>query len=313
MNEWITLSSGIRYFVRGRGRPRTRLLSAVEVDVRRRSARQTADDLRAERMADLYKSGLTLAQVGFRFGVTRERVRQILKSIGKDKTRAKPEPKASAARNAARIRIAEKWGVTYERWKSLRADGTVVRFERQRNAARGRGIPWELTFAQWLGVWESSGKIGERGRGKDKFCMARIGDVGAYSVDNVIIKTHSENCREARANENERGRKWSDVQGVTHAYPGRPNKAWMAKYGRKAIGYFSTKEEAVEARLSYEREHGVSGSGFGRGKGWTFVKKMKSRPYMMQVAGAKSQYFATQEEAEAAYKRIVAELKAKHV
>ncbi len=36
-----------------------------------------------------------------------------------------------------------------------------------------------------------------RGRGKNKYCMARNGDIGAYSASNVRIITNSENASES--------------------------------------------------------------------------------------------------------------------
>lgn len=67
----------------------------------------------------------------------------------------------------------------------------------QRHNARRRGIGFELTFPQWLGLWERSGKLDERGRGANRYCMARFGDAGPYAVGNVKIVTHSENSSES--------------------------------------------------------------------------------------------------------------------
>jgi hypothetical protein len=66
--------------------------------------------------------------------------------------------------------------------------------------ARNRGIRWELSFDQWLSVWEGSGNLENRGRGKDKYCMARHGDEGPYSVENVYITTNSQNLSDAWVN-----------------------------------------------------------------------------------------------------------------
>lgn len=68
------------------------------------------------------------------------------------------------------------------------------RFNRKR-----RGIKFHLTFDQWLAIWVKSGKLSKRGRGKEKFCMARFGDKGPYAIGNVKIITCSENSHEANS------------------------------------------------------------------------------------------------------------------
>jgi hypothetical protein len=59
-----------------------------------------------------------------------------------------------------------------------------------------RGIPFELTFEEWLQIWNASGKLDRRGRGVDKYVMARNGDAGPYKVGNVRIILGTSNRRE---------------------------------------------------------------------------------------------------------------------
>lgn len=66
-------------------------------------------------------------------------------------------------------------------------------FARQRHQAKQRGIEWDLDFAEWWAIWESSGKLNQRGRGKNKYCMARKGDSGPYTLGNVKIITFQQN------------------------------------------------------------------------------------------------------------------------
>jgi hypothetical protein len=66
-------------------------------------------------------------------------------------------------------------------------------FYSHRQNAHTRNIPWELTFAQWLQIWVESGHLAERGLGHNKYCMARNGDIGPYSITNVKIVTTDEN------------------------------------------------------------------------------------------------------------------------
>lgn len=69
-------------------------------------------------------------------------------------------------------------------------------YRMQKSNARTRKIPFLLTFEQWLELWSASGKLEQRGRGADKFCMCRNKDVGSYEVGNVFIGTGRENVRD---------------------------------------------------------------------------------------------------------------------
>lgn len=62
--------------------------------------------------------------------------------------------------------------------------------------ARSRNIPWLLSFKTWLDIWRQSGHIEERGRGTNKYVMARIGDIGAYSPTNVYITLFTDNIKD---------------------------------------------------------------------------------------------------------------------
>ena len=71
----------------------------------------------------------------------------------------------------------------------------VGKYKTQERNALARGIPFLLSFDQWLFIWTESGKLDQRGRGADKFCMCRNNDVGSYEVGNVFIGTGRENVR----------------------------------------------------------------------------------------------------------------------
>jgi len=68
-------------------------------------------------------------------------------------------------------------------------------YRMQKSNARTRKIPFLLTFEEWLTIWNDSGKLAQRGRGANKFCMCRIGDTGPYVIGNVFIGTGRENVR----------------------------------------------------------------------------------------------------------------------
>jgi hypothetical protein len=68
----------------------------------------------------------------------------------------------------------------------------------QRRHARRRGIEFQLTFEQWLLIWETSGRLPERGKETGQYVMARPGDQGPYAVGNVRIITVNQNAGESK-------------------------------------------------------------------------------------------------------------------
>jgi len=74
------------------------------------------------------------------------------------------------------------------------ADSPHGKYKIHKTNAKRRGIPFELTYAQWWGIWQRSGKWDQRGNDRpDGYVMGRKGDVGSYAVGNVEIITHAEN------------------------------------------------------------------------------------------------------------------------
>lgn len=72
----------------------------------------------------------------------------------------------------------------------------AICFRDHRAGAKRRGIPFELTFEQWLTIWQDSGHLHERGVAGHQYVMARKGDKGPYSVSNVKIVTAKQNHEE---------------------------------------------------------------------------------------------------------------------
>jgi hypothetical protein len=66
-------------------------------------------------------------------------------------------------------------------------------FRSHRNNARHRGIPFLFTFEQWLEWWMKDSRWEKRGRRGGDLVMARNGDVGPYSPDNVYCTTSAGN------------------------------------------------------------------------------------------------------------------------
>jgi hypothetical protein len=70
-------------------------------------------------------------------------------------------------------------------------------YARQKAMAKIRNIEWDITFQEWYSVWEQSGKYAERGKGKGKYVMSRVNDIGAYKLGNVFIQLNTDNVSQA--------------------------------------------------------------------------------------------------------------------
>jgi DNA-binding CsgD family transcriptional regulator len=163
-------------------------------------------------MAALYREGKTLEYIGAQFGLTRERVRQIVRRAGVSASDGGYAMTSEARRRMAALRRDEaslqKYGCTHAQFLALRdlqkqailfSRGPIGAFQRQRANAKVRSIEWRLTLWQWWTIWQESGKWEQRGRERGQFCMSRIGDAGAYEAGNVRIVTVTENISEGYA------------------------------------------------------------------------------------------------------------------
>jgi len=140
----------------------------------------------------MLERGCRPKEIAFELGVSRQAVSQRMKRAG------------LVARRVPRKRqvgFSQKYGMPMAQVVQLRAIGATAAFTRQRENARKRGIEWSLTFSEWWGIWDASGKWEQRGRTKEGYVMGRRGDVGPYAVGNVEICTHRENVlvREAHS------------------------------------------------------------------------------------------------------------------
>jgi len=118
-------------------------------------------------MAALYREGATLQQIGERYGISRERVRQVIRGkfglghrLDGRSARSRHTQEGMAATRDARL--LEKYGCTKEQYASLikigrRMTESGVPFCRtptgawhsQRRTAMRRNIPWEISLWDW--------------------------------------------------------------------------------------------------------------------------------------------------------------------
>lgn len=215
---------------------------------------------RAEAMAALYRGGYTLEQIGSQYGLTRERVRQLMaKHFGI--TGADGGHHTQIAVKKARVRAyrndryMKSHGCTWAQFVEVRAIGKAMKeagarhgrtpfgaYQSQRRNAGARGVGWELTFWQWWTIWLESGHWEQRGRGQG-YVMCRRGDVGPYAVGNVFIGTAAQNSYEGQV---KRYKLAGDLpMGVRRTAGGR----YVAHRRNRHLGTYDTPEAAHAAYL----------------------------------------------------------------
>lgn len=204
-----------------------------------------------------WTAGQTLQEIGDHFGITSERARQVIEKRsglrGKDGgATVRAAHKRRIASSKRLERYIAKYGMPLEQFRLVPA-ALRRAFTMQRRSAGWRGIAWRLNLREWLKVWEDSGVVHLRGRGRDNYCMARIDDEGPYAPDNVKVITIAENRREYQTAKHEGTRKNTKTvsTGVYYALPGY-NRPFMAFAHGKCVGYFKTAAEAIAAREAHQ-------------------------------------------------------------
>lgn len=165
---------------------------------------------RANEIIERYRQGETLNEIAISLCISRERVRQILRDMEVD-----PMTGGAAIKRFLRIdtKISQKRKEEENREKHARRYWNMSAFDcaqikqvhgrkpfvayiQQRRNARSRAIPWEILFSEWWNLWQESGRWDDRGRGF-RYVMARYGDSGPYSVENVYICTGAQNTTDS--------------------------------------------------------------------------------------------------------------------
>lgn len=98
------------------------------------------------------------------------------------------------------------------------------------HAVNRRSLDWQLSYDEWLKIWQDSGHLHERGKGIGCYNMCRVNDIGPYSVDNVFIGKHEDN---ANHNNHAKKNKAVIVDGVY--YPSKRIALESLDYGYKVL------------------------------------------------------------------------------
>lgn len=170
-------------------------------------SRKTGPDLRRERMVLLYKEGKTLEEIGVEFGVTRERVRQIIR-LGRSHggkcviTEQRTQDRLKAKKDRRDARCKTVFGCDYEtalrlnegRHPTPNNNSKASAYLNQKRTMQGvyQNVPYSLTFPEWLEAWGDKYCF----KGKGKWGLVRIDDTKGFVAGNVIPKSVSERAAE---------------------------------------------------------------------------------------------------------------------
>lgn len=125
-------------------------------------------------------------------------------------------------------------------------------YREHKNRSGDRGITFDLTFVQWLEIWQSSGRLHQRGRSAGHYVMGRKDDNGPYAVGNVRIITVEQNNSEKKQSPETREKIRRANLGKRHTAGARA-KMVVANVGRKHS--IATKEK-IRAAAIFWRSRG---------------------------------------------------------
>lgn len=178
-------------------------------------------------ICDLFKKGTTITRLAIRFGVSRQRIQQIISDNGLTRHDGgysvikQTKDQIKKIEKKRQIFIKESiLGMPMEKYKHLlkyRPRPYYV-YLRQRLNALQRGIEWSLSFGQWWMFWEDSGQWENHGRGFNKFVLTRKNYKKGFHLDNVEIAVFSEYLRNPTIDRTKRyGTKRNDINGCDDA------------------------------------------------------------------------------------------------
>lgn len=158
-----------------------------------------------------FLNGATTVELGKKYGVSRERIRQLLKmegytskdgghfgGINKERRLAANNKKKQDIQKIKDSRVKRIYGCSYALWEELgghtykTANGDdpsqpIYKFRNIRNQCKHNGIEWNLTLEQWWDIWQKSGQWKNRGTKKGQYVLARKDKSKPYKIGNVHV------------------------------------------------------------------------------------------------------------------------------
>ncbi len=159
-----------------------------------------------------FRGGATLEAIGSSYGITRERVRQILARDGLTRfdggVHVAAASRAESRQRQREQRFFQKWGHDRQAHRRIPMAARIAFSQQQSHMKNWFHVPWTLTLAEWWDIWQRSGKWNQRGQGRGKFCLARIDKAKPFEVGNVAVVEYalnSQRTQQQRWSENNMG------------------------------------------------------------------------------------------------------------
>lgn len=167
---------------------------------------------RTEEMVDMFvNQHMTYEEIGSKYNLTRERVRQILSTQGLSgadggcsvRTALKKVEYRQNLSEAQAERILKSFGCTAEEYQKIDQnlpwkESPVAKYRAKRGHAKLNNIDWDLSLSDWWKIWQDSGKWDSKGLSKGGYVMTRKDTSLPYTKDNATIMTLSESSYNTR-------------------------------------------------------------------------------------------------------------------
>ena len=158
---------------------------------------------RTEQMINMFTvKHMTYQEIGDEYGLSRERVRQILSAEGitreqgglSQRTVKKHEKISAALETKTQKRVQKNYGCTFEEYTEINQgmsfyESPINWYRTKRRNSKDQNIKWELSLPDWWKIWMDSGKWDKRGRSKLEYVMTRRDLTKPFTKDNTIICT----------------------------------------------------------------------------------------------------------------------------
>lgn len=162
------------------------------------------DKLRDKEIVRRFKSGETYDSIGIDYGICRERIRQILKRNGIDRTQGGKHLTTKIANNEKRERFLSKFLPAYlcTRAEANKYSAKIKSaYKNKKRNVNNAGEIFLISLPEFYEIWKSSGKLRKMGRGKGRYIMTRIDKNKLWDAGNVRIMEFSECIIEVREEE----------------------------------------------------------------------------------------------------------------
>lgn len=168
---------------------------------------------RNEAICRKFKSDMNMGEIAAAYGVSRQRIQQILAReeiywmdggahLHAEAARAKTREDRARRREARALRT---YGCSYAEMVKLNMGmsasdigSPAFKYRDQRRNAKRDGVTFEISFPVWVGIFERSGGISNRGLYANGLVLGRKDKSKGFTLDNVHVVTLSENAHNTR-------------------------------------------------------------------------------------------------------------------